>query len=654
MLKTRLLFVGVLIVAALGTAALAPAFAQANEFVASKAGVIKDKQLGVHTFKTTAGTVECKTETSEGTVKEGGQKTNIEKVKYGECKAFGFLAVTISVAEFEFSSEGWATLLNKVTIEVGASCKFTLEPAKNKELKTLSYANLAGGKLEVKTAVKGFSYTSSGGVCGASGENGEYTGNSEAELAGGTIEWGAAPPPAPRLEQVDFTGNTAVLVDHQKNVTPEKAIKITEFGGADEIEWKSPKVGEVTKNWPVVYVRNTKVKLEARFALEAATREFLEKNIEGEPTITGEVMFGGAAITFTKKLTIAEIEAQLAAHKEYLTTGVIESNNALANKVRYESSTIAWKWVVKEKGRANAIEQQLGKSTHNIYTLYAATLAGTTNYLTLLDVATRGIEKEAQPPGEAEAVAGTWKGFSTVEGGVPSVHLRFYNAATGELNTAGIVMRYYFNVVAGKTLTELYKTEIEEGGRGGCPVFFVKELLEKAEGRCGAWALAFQNTLATEGIKSELIGLFVKFGAAGEPCFVVNVCTMLVKNWAFGALGAGEFPYEANEMKDAEGAAGQGIKNPSPFFWDHAIVKAGPAGAAALYDPSYGTGPFLGTEGLKEKEKPSPTSVLKEYQTKSIDGFCRPTNPATEIKPAKCQKPPAALELSPEAAFEFP
>ena len=114
---------------------------------------------------------------------------------------------------------------------------------------------------------------------------------------------------------------------------------------------------------------------------------------------------------------------------------------------------------------------------------------------------------------------------------------------------------------------------------------------------------------------------------------------------------AEEFPYESKAVVDAEGVAGQGVKNPEPFFWDHVIVKAGPSGAASLYDPSYGTGPFNGKEG---GVSPTVESVLKEYQKASISGFCRPGVLEAFGKPRKCQKTPSALELDAGAGFTFP
>jgi hypothetical protein len=186
----RIRITGLAILAALAFGVVGVGSASAHEFVASKAGTVKGLQVNNHKFRTNAGTVECTLETSEGTAVAGSQKTNKEKVKYSGCTAFGFEA-NISEAEFEFSAEEWVSVLKKITIELPIpECKVTIEATKNKERKKVTYKNSAPVKtVEAKALVKGITYTSSGGACGTSGENGEYSGNSKLELVGGTIEW---------------------------------------------------------------------------------------------------------------------------------------------------------------------------------------------------------------------------------------------------------------------------------------------------------------------------------------------------------------------------------------------------------------------------------------------------------------------------------
>lgn len=168
---------------------LASGPASAHEFVASKAGTTTGKQANVQKFETNAGVFECKKATSEGSVTEGPQKTAIVKVQFLECAAFGF-GVNASIAEFEFNAEGTATIKKLVTMEIPlGGCEITLPTTGNANLKTVTYKNLAGGKLEIKSLLKGMTYGATGGVCGEPGTNGAFNGSSEVELPKGTVEW---------------------------------------------------------------------------------------------------------------------------------------------------------------------------------------------------------------------------------------------------------------------------------------------------------------------------------------------------------------------------------------------------------------------------------------------------------------------------------
>jgi hypothetical protein len=184
----RLGIVGRALVVALVFGALAAGSASAHEFVASKAGTTKDKQLNTQKFKTSAGLFECKKESSEGSVVAGSQKTTTEKIKYTECTAFGF-AVEVSEAEYEFNAEGTVTIKKLVSMVVPlAGCEVTLPTTGNANLKTVSYKTNSG-KVEVKSLYKNMTYGATGGTCGEPGANGEYSGNSEVELVSGTLEW---------------------------------------------------------------------------------------------------------------------------------------------------------------------------------------------------------------------------------------------------------------------------------------------------------------------------------------------------------------------------------------------------------------------------------------------------------------------------------
>lgn len=616
-----------------------------HSLLASKVGAVEVK-------------VECAKDTETGTVEAGGKGSatldlkecsvtkpancSIPALIEGKLKS-KLAGVSGSEDEFEPVTSGGA--ITEVTIS-GASCSivgtYALTGSQTCELPEIGVekkeheivCKKAGSKL--KFGLEPASFSSVEMIKLVSGKT-----------------WAAFGPTAPRPEQVNFKGNRAVLIDHQKEAV-EPAIKINEFEGNDEIEWKSPKPGEVKKNWPVVYVLGEKVKLEAKFAIEEVTREFLEKRTEEPLEITGETSVGGTALQFTRKFTLEEIKTQLTAHKEYL---VMEAEStSLAKKALKSIATITWKWSVKETGRAKPIEQELGKSTHNFYVLYKTPLGGTEIYLTILDLDTLGVQGQGEPLNEEKVIAGVWEGFSKTEATIPTVHTRTYKpgTATGEINRTGKVLEYYGEIVkAGKTLEEVYTKEIEEKQRSTtCPSRPLALMLENFAGRCGAWGQALNNALAVEGISSQEIGLRVQFGKG--QCGTQLECVMLVKNWSFGLEGVGPFPFAANEVTDEEGAPGQGVKNPPPFFWDHVIIKAGPVESEQLYDPSYGTGPFNGKENLEAGESPTEKSVLEEYQNKSISGYCAPTNLGElAARPVKCVKPAGILGLWVEGGFLF-
>jgi hypothetical protein len=188
----RIRFMGLAIVAVFAFSVVGVASAAAHNFEASKTGELKGKALNTHTFKTNAGTVECKKADATGTVAEPLVKeTQVAKVKYSECKAFGVNA-EVSEAEYEFNANESVSVIGKtITVKAGL-CTVTVEPvAANAKLKTVTYANLAGGKLEVKSNVEKITYKTNAGCVGGAGTfaNGHYEGNEEVELVGGTIKW---------------------------------------------------------------------------------------------------------------------------------------------------------------------------------------------------------------------------------------------------------------------------------------------------------------------------------------------------------------------------------------------------------------------------------------------------------------------------------
>lgn len=461
-------------------------------------------------------------------------------------------------------------------------------------------------------------------------------------------------PPAPRIERVDFQRNSEVVIDHKTN-TEEPAADQMEFDG-DTVEWKSPKLGEVAKNWPVAYVHGESIELQARFEVEATTRKFLEKNAEGSVTLTGSLTLKSTSMKFMETLTVEAVKKQLEKHSGYIETGTMTTAPTdVPNAVFHERQAIFWEWQAQAKGGLS-FKQEAGDSHHNFYSQFATPIAKDEDknplppiFLSLLTLATTGGEAAGSFPSESEVIEGIWGQFTGLD-----VQTTFYDPATdlGEPLDVGTSMTYYKEIVkAGENLKEVYAKEIANNARvTECPGVPVQDMLRTYAGRCGAWAQALWSTLADEGILSKLISLEVKYGSG--QCAVQDECVLLVKNWKFGAGSlVGPFVFTSSEVTDEEGAAAQSVKNPPPFFWDHEIVKAGPA----LYDPSYGTGPFFGTEST---EKPSEISVLEEYQEHSISGFCAPNKEGEKspAEPVRCEKsfPGIPNGLWASGGFKFP
>jgi hypothetical protein len=181
---------GLALVVALALGAVAGASAYAHEFVASTTGTLTGTAKGLHLFKTEVGTLECKVASGKGTVTALKAETEKVAVEYKECKLtepFEGSATVKPAANYLLSANGPISNETEVKVE-SASCTLTILGGQS-ALKEVKYANLAGGKVEVKATVKGIEYKTAG-VCGTkTSKTGEYAGSEEVSLAGGTIEW---------------------------------------------------------------------------------------------------------------------------------------------------------------------------------------------------------------------------------------------------------------------------------------------------------------------------------------------------------------------------------------------------------------------------------------------------------------------------------
>jgi hypothetical protein len=184
----RIIVLGVALLATFGVVAVnaVSVSASGDEFVASKTGKTKSKQIDSQVFKTSAGTLECAKVTGSGEIKEGKSAAHKEVFTYSACRAFGSSA-TMSTADFEFSASGPVKLENTIEIVIGGGeCEILIEP---QTVEKAAYANKTGGKIEAEANALKIHSRGTGGDCGGSNTEGSYNGAMTAELEGGTLEW---------------------------------------------------------------------------------------------------------------------------------------------------------------------------------------------------------------------------------------------------------------------------------------------------------------------------------------------------------------------------------------------------------------------------------------------------------------------------------
>ena len=162
------------------------------KFTASAVGSLTGKATQTQIFTITSGEIKCTTATTSGVINSVDFTEQHVTVHYTNCTAFGIPTVHISDPTYLFTANGQVHLKNTVTITVtgGIFGECTVTITSGQTVGTVSFVNLAGGKMKVTPHVTGIAYHSTGGVCGAAGTNGTYTGDSEVErVGGGSISW---------------------------------------------------------------------------------------------------------------------------------------------------------------------------------------------------------------------------------------------------------------------------------------------------------------------------------------------------------------------------------------------------------------------------------------------------------------------------------
>jgi len=185
------------LVAVFALCAIGAANASAANFTASAVGSLTGKALENQVFTTNGGTVTCTKAATSGEIKETTATKQHVTVNYSGCTAFGFATVHISAATYNFTSNGEVHIESPVTITVTAGifgeCTVTVgkQTVSKVDFKTEMVVTEGPPKVEhpistvVTPTVEKIKYTSTGGVCGSSGENGTYKGANTVERVGG-------------------------------------------------------------------------------------------------------------------------------------------------------------------------------------------------------------------------------------------------------------------------------------------------------------------------------------------------------------------------------------------------------------------------------------------------------------------------------------
>ncbi|MFI5009166.1 MAG: S1 family peptidase [Solirubrobacterales bacterium] len=167
-------------------------------FVAKNPPVkISGVNKGVHVFESGGGgTVECESASSTANAAQSLLQTLSTTVKYAKCfGTFAFIKrpAEISQAEYLFERSGHVTVENTIVIKAAEkTCEITITPTNNKELGTVTYANVGTSpkEVEIKAEVEGFSEETKGPseICGKSSKAGKYKGIEIAKAEVGDIE----------------------------------------------------------------------------------------------------------------------------------------------------------------------------------------------------------------------------------------------------------------------------------------------------------------------------------------------------------------------------------------------------------------------------------------------------------------------------------
>ncbi len=250
-------------------------------------------------------------------------------------------------------------------------------------------------------------------------------------------------------------------------------------------------------------------------------------------------------------------------------TGTLTSSVTLPDTVRdYADFDIDWEIALDGEHFYSA-----GTSQTRMYVTYASPLGDLLE--SYFDISTEAADGAAA---EQDVIDAIWAGFADLE---------VYNAG-------GEPLAYYRDVLCASE----------------CWYYSAPELVYYTTSQCGGWADLMIQCLKTQGIGTALF-ITIEPNAAVLPddcgTWPSPPGGFIVKNYTFypgGTPMCPAYPFTFNDpcgyyspwaqprCVDAPGLPGQDNPNPASWFARHFIVKIN----GAYYDPSYGAGPFTGSQ----------------------------------------------------------
>jgi hypothetical protein len=307
-------------------------------------------------------------------------------------------------------------------------------------------------------------------------------------------------------------------------------------------------------DYPVAYLRNTSVSLSnVKFYVQPSGLNATNVPVRG---------FGPDGLVFTGTGNLSG---------NFLTvSGSLPSSAPLPNTVRYYAS-FAVDWEVALDG---VTFYPAGTSSNRLYVTYAAPLGDRLeSYFHI------GTQAASGTSAEQDVIDAIWAEFADCE---------VYNAH-------GERLAYYRDVLCA----------------ADCVYYSASTLVYYTTSQCGGWADLMIQCLRTQGLGGAL---FVTIEPRGYPTLPLDcdsppysAAGFLVKNYSFlpgFPTPCPAYPYGFNDpcdyydpwpqptCIDAPGLPGQDNPNPASWFARHFIVKIN----LKYYDPSYGAGPFTGTQ----------------------------------------------------------